>query len=113
MSGLGPQLPLHFRQDIRKILDGDVALKFIEDLDETAHVGAFEVMGEVDIHIDAGDRMLNTLGLIENSDGVPDVFHADFVDLNSSMVPLTLNIVHLIFPNRWHWLYPTPRRSPF
>jgi hypothetical protein len=61
-------------------------------------MGAFEAMGKVHIHIHAGDRMLDPLGLIQDRDRVADILHPNFVDLNSPMISLILDVVHCYLP---------------
>jgi hypothetical protein len=61
-------------------------------------MGAFEPMGEIDIHIHAGYGMLNPFGLVQYGDWVSNVFYTDFIDFDPSMIPLVLDVVHSYLP---------------
>jgi endonuclease YncB( thermonuclease family) len=42
--------------------------------------------------------MLDAFGFIQYGDRVADVFYPDFIDLNPSMIPLALDVVHAFLP---------------
>jgi hypothetical protein len=71
---------------------------FIQDLHKPAHMGAFEAMGKVHVHIHAGDRVLNPFGLIQDRDRVADILYPNFIDLNSPVISLILDVVHCHLP---------------
>jgi hypothetical protein len=61
-------------------------------------MGTLEPMGKTHIHIDAGHGVLEAFRFVQNRDGIPDIFYSDFVDLDSSMIPLILNVIHGYLP---------------
>jgi desulfoferrodoxin (superoxide reductase-like protein) len=40
----------------------------IEDFDEARHVGALEVMGQADVHVEAGNRVAHAAALVQHLD---------------------------------------------
>ena len=56
------------------------ATMFLEDFDKTAHVGAFELVGEVDGKGDRGDGVLGRVGAVPNNDRIAESFNAHFID---------------------------------
>ena len=46
-----------------------ISAVFVEDFDEPAHVGPLEAMGQVDVHVHAGDRALGALDLVQTRTG--------------------------------------------
>jgi len=73
MRGLGIEPFLHLLKDACKGPDVDLPPIAVQDLHEPAHVGTFELVWEVHGHIDAGDRVLKTLGLVKNDYRVRDI----------------------------------------
>ena len=69
-------------------------MELIEDLDKAAHVCALELMGQIDIHVDAGHGRLCAVGLIQDHDGVGQGFHPDLTDVNTTKISGTLDIFH-------------------
>jgi hypothetical protein len=63
MTGFGFQPVYHFTQHGREILDRNLAFVAVENLHETRHVGALEVVRQADIHVEDGDRMLDAADL--------------------------------------------------
>jgi len=53
---------------------------FLEDFDKTAHVGAFELVGEIDGEGDHGDGVLGRVGAVANNDRIAESFNAHFID---------------------------------
>ena len=74
------QFLLHLLQDGLHLVEGDLFPVGVEDLDEAAHVGPLEVVGEVHIHIDPRHGMLEASVLVHHHDGIGDVLHPDLVD---------------------------------
>jgi hypothetical protein len=66
----------------------------VEDFDEAAHVGAFIMVGQVDVHVDSGDRMLETVCLVQDNNGIFYILNPNLVDLNHPVVVHVLNINH-------------------
>jgi hypothetical protein len=56
---------------------------------------AFELMGQIDIHVGGSDRLLPSPRLITHGDRIGDGFHSDLLDIDSSAVLLTLDIFHI------------------
>jgi len=56
------------------------ATMFLEDLDKTAHMGAFELVGEVDGEGNCGDGVLGRVGAVADNDRISESFDAHFID---------------------------------
>jgi len=56
------------------------ATMFLEDFDKTAHVGAFELVGEVDGEGYRSDGVLGRVGAVANNDRIAESFNAHFID---------------------------------
>jgi hypothetical protein len=67
-------------------------MMLIEDLNEATHVGAFEFLGEIDIHVDTGHRLLAAVRLIQNGDGIADVLDTHLVDTDVAVIPGVLDV---------------------
>ena len=65
----------------------------IEHLDETAHVGAFEFLGQVHEHADGGDGVLHRARLVAHLDGEAQTAHADLVNAQFAVVALALLVM--------------------
>lgn len=94
VRGGGIELGLHCVQDVGDVFHVDHAAVGIEHFDEAAHVGAFEVMGQIDKHADGGDGVLDDFFFVADLDGEPQAANADFVDAQFAMVTLALFVVH-------------------
>ena len=73
--------------------DMDEAAVFQKDLEEAAHVGAFELVGEVDSESDCCDGILGGVGTVADEDGVAESFDADFIDPEIPRIGRGLSIV--------------------
>jgi len=71
----------------------DEAAVFLEDLDKTAHVGAFKLVGKIDGKGDGGDGVLGCMGPIPDDDGVAEAFDPDFVDPQVTEIRGSLSIL--------------------
>ena len=83
-----------------KGLDVDLASEFIEYFNEAAHVGPFEMMGQVDIHVDCGIHRLGSQGAVEDDDGILDPLHTHLGDLNVPMILEVLYVDHAVYVTR-------------
>ena len=79
-------------QDAFDVPDADVPTAIGENLDEAAHVGAFVPVGEVDVHVNAGHGVLGAVELVQDHDGVGNVFHPHLVDVDSAEAGLLLHV---------------------
>ena len=66
----------------------------VENLNETTHVGAAEVRWQVNVHVDAGDRLLFLLALVHDHNRITDIFDTDLVDGDVAIVSGLLHIGH-------------------
>jgi hypothetical protein len=64
----------------------------IKNFDETTHVGSFEFLWEIHIHVYIGYGLLPAVGAIQDGNGITDIFDADLVDVNVAMIPGVLDI---------------------
>ena len=67
----------------------------VEHLDEPAHVGALEFLGQIHEHADGGDGVLHTARLVLNLNGKTQAAHAHLVDAQLAMVRFTLLVLQL------------------
>lgn len=88
------QPALHLFQDQPQILDIKLPMELVQDLDETAHVSAFEPVRQVDKHVEIRHSPLQLLGLIEHHDGIGDILDPHLLYINAAMVSLALDILH-------------------
>jgi len=58
----------------------DETAVFLENFDKATHVGAFELVGEVDGKSDGGDGILGGVSTVADDDGVAESFDADLID---------------------------------
>jgi hypothetical protein len=47
----------------------EISRRGIEDLDEARHVGALEVVGQADIHVEVGDGVAHAAALVQHLEG--------------------------------------------
>ena len=67
----------------------------VKHLDEPAHVGAFELLGEVHKQPDRRYRILEGMRLVPNLDRKTQAAHPDLVDAQFAIIALALLIVQL------------------
>jgi hypothetical protein len=92
MSRLGVEFFPQFFENGIKSLDVYSPPEFIQNLDKTAHVGAFEAAGEIDVHVDGGVGRLCAVRAVEDNNGVFDALYAHFLYIKVSVVFLVLNV---------------------
>ena len=71
-----------------------LSVKPIENLDKPAHMGAFEPVRQIDIHIHPGQGRLGFTLLIENNNRVGDGFDAHLANIDAPGVVEILDIFH-------------------
>ena len=64
----------------------------VEDLDETGHVRALEVMGQFNKHIEVGNGVLFPATPVFDNNRMTDIFHPDFVNGQVPVVRTPLDI---------------------
>ena len=67
---------------------------FVQYLHEPAHMRAFVVAWKVHVHIDLRYGLLTPHVLVQHCDGVTNPFHTDLIDVDVSVIHMTLNILH-------------------
>src|SRR5210317_1008670 len=90
----GLKMLFHITQHGVHAVDTDLAMILIEYLDEATHVGALEVVGQVNIHVDARNRLLLLFVLVHDDDRVADILNADLVDGDVAIVVALLHVRH-------------------
>ena len=65
----------------------------VEHLDEAAHVGAFEFLGQIHKHPDRRDRVLHRPRLVPHLDRETQPSNAHFINAQLAMIALTLLVV--------------------
>ena len=98
VRGFGVELFAHLEQDLLEAADADLPPVLVEDLDEPAHVGALELVGQTDVHVDGGIDVLDPVGPVLDDDGVLDALDADFFDIDLPAVPAALHVDHRSSP---------------
>jgi len=91
VASVGFQALGHLRQQRAKRFHRDLALA-MQDLHETRHVRALEVVRQVHVHVEVGDRVLLALRAVLDAHRVVDVFDSDLVDRNLAGVGAALHV---------------------
>jgi hypothetical protein len=73
--------------------DMDEAAVFLEDFEEPAHMGSFELVGQVDCESDCCDGILGGVGPVADDDRVAETFDADLIDPEVPRIGGRLGIV--------------------
>ena len=94
MGALGLEGLSQFSQDYAELLEVHLSPVGIEDLDEAAHVGPLVVVGQIDVHVDAGHGLLGAVPLVADGDRVADVLDPHLVDLDVAVVFQALDVDH-------------------
>src|SRR3984885_830081 len=92
MAGVGFQPHRHLLQHVLEGFHGNLPLVLVQDADEAGHVRALEVMGQVHVHVERGDRVLLAGGAVLDPHRVRDVLDAYPVDRNAPRVGAALHI---------------------
>ncbi len=92
MAGLGFEAAHHFAQHGFEALDRNLILVHIEDFDEPGHVGALEIVGQSDIHVEGGNGVTYAATLVQHLERMPDVLDADLVDRQLARIGGALNV---------------------
>jgi hypothetical protein len=71
----------------------------IEHLNEPAHVRALELLGQVHIHADGGDCVLDLMRLVEDSHREPEPADTDLVNWQLAVVGFGLFVVQSSLPH--------------
>ena len=90
---VGQKALLQGSENSRDAFHMNQAAVFLQNLDEAAHVRAFELMGKIDGEGDGGDGVLGRMGPVTNHDGIAEAFDADFVDSQVAEVGRGLGIL--------------------
>ncbi len=90
----GLQVVFHITQDRIHPVNTDLTVILVEDLDKAAHVGALEVMGQINIHVDPRHRLLLFIALVEDNNRVADILDANLVDGDVAIIAGFLHIGH-------------------
>ena len=93
VGGVGLKAFLQGPENGRDAFHVDQTAVFLQNLDEAAHVGALELMGEIDSEGDGGDGVLRRVGPVTNNDGIAEAFDADLVDSQVAKVGRGLGVV--------------------
>lgn len=80
MSGVGLKALLKSAENGGDTFNMDEAAVFLEDFEEPAHMGSFELVGKVDCESDCCDGILCSVGTVADDDGVAEAFDADLID---------------------------------
>ena len=84
----------HFLEHRAERVDRDLALVAIQDLDEARHVRAFEIVRQVHVHVEIGDRVLLAARAVLDLDRVENVLDADAIDGNAARIGAALHVFH-------------------
>ena len=93
MSGVGLKALLKSAENGGDTFNMDEAAVFLEDFEEPAHMGSFELVGEVDCESDCCDGILGGVGTVADDDGVAEAFDADLIDPEVPRIGGRLGIV--------------------
>ena len=84
----------HFLQHQPEGLDGNLALVTMQDLHETRHVCALEIVRQIHVHVEIGHRLLFAARPILDLHRMINVLDAHFVDGYLARVGVSLDILH-------------------
>ena len=87
------ELLLHGVENVGDVLDVDHVAVRVEHLEEAAHVGAFEFLGQIHEHADGRNRVLHRARLVPHLDREAQTPHADLVDAQFPVIALALLVV--------------------
>jgi hypothetical protein len=59
-------------------------------------MGPFELVGQMDIHVDSRYGGLHLVGSVQHIDRVSDPFDTHLFDINVSMISLVLDVLHML-----------------
>src|SRR5215469_9791746 len=93
MAGVRFQPRGHGAQHAAEGFNRDLALG-VQDLDETRHVRAFEVVRQADVHVESRDGVLLAGRAILDPHRVTDVLDADTVDRQPPRIGVRLHVLH-------------------
>jgi len=93
VGGVGLEALLESAEDGGDAFDMNEAAVFLENFEEAAHVGAFELVGEIDGEGDGGDGVLGRVGAVADEDGVAETFDADLIDPEISGIGRGLGVL--------------------
>jgi murein DD-endopeptidase MepM/ murein hydrolase activator NlpD len=82
----------HFGHQCLEGFNIEVFLAALENLDETRHVCTFELLRQIDIHVQFGDCALDIPGFVADLYRVSDALDADFIDRNTTRIGARLYI---------------------
>jgi hypothetical protein len=97
VSALRVQLSLDFLEDFFKLLHADFVAKFVEDLDESTHVGPLEIVGKIDEQVKNAHGVLPTFATVFHRDGIPKTLDPHLVDGDVSSIGQALNVGHFTY----------------
>ena len=93
VSGVGLKALLKGAKNGGNTFDMDQAAVLLEDFEKAAHMGSFELVGEVDCESDCCDGILGGVGTVADDDGVAETFDADLIDPEVPRIGGRLGIV--------------------
>jgi hypothetical protein len=94
MCRFGLEMDLKSFQDVGEFPYIEMAVEFVQEFDETAHVRAFELPWQINVHVYRGHRMLDPVFLVHHSNRIADIFHAHLVDAYIPVISPILDINH-------------------
>lgn len=94
VRGGGVEFDLHRMENVGNIFHVNHAAMRVQHFDETAHVRAFELMGQIHEHANGRHGVLDDFFFVPDLNGKAQAAHADFVDAQFAMIALALFVVH-------------------
>ena len=64
VGGLGMEFLLHLIENLGECFHGDLSTVFVKNFHESAHMGSSEPMRKINVHVDVGYGVLESLGLV-------------------------------------------------
>jgi hypothetical protein len=95
---LGMELVLQGAENLGDALDMNQATVILKDFQKAAHMGAFELMGQVDGEGNGGHRVLSGAGAVADDNGIMQALDPHLVDPEVTEVRGGLGIVELSLP---------------
>ena len=66
----------------------------VKDFDKPAHMGALEMLGQIDVEIDRGGGVLALVVAVKDVDRILQTLDADLLKRDFAVIPLILDVNH-------------------
>ena len=85
---------LHFPKNQVKTFQIDLPMKPVENFNKPAHMSPFELVRQVDIHINLGNSFLGLFFPVQHFHWIRNGFNSDLTDVDTPVVVQILDVFH-------------------